>query len=129
MNRPEYQEWKRITKREALEQTLKVWEFFSKNPHLGPDDKERVVEDLLGYAPMIHCPACEYAGPDPDDSDNPDCDNCPMDEWDSEQPCFEAPEGEYLYWLLAITAKDRQPWAEAIAQRAKNSLENLGDEE
>lgn len=113
-----------MTKREALQQCLIVWDYLAKNPHIDPDNKPETVKYLLGYMPMNSCPACEYAGPG-----KPDCDRCPMDGWDEEAVCYESHDGEYWRWNQMSTPNGRQSWAKAIADRARRSLENLETED
>jgi hypothetical protein len=111
-----------MTKREALTQCLKVWQYLADNPHLGPENKIGVVQQLLGYRPHNSCPACEYADHDPDEPNEPDCDTCPIEGWSSEKTCFDTVSGEYFLWRAE---PNRQPFAQAIADRAQRSLDLL----
>lgn len=113
------------TKREALEQSLRLWEHMAKNPHVAVGAKPHAAFEVLGYRPQIACPACEYAilGRDEDSSG---CRSCPVDGWGAITPCLSL---EYGDWAEAQRNGERRKAARAIVKRLRRSIKNLGDDD
>lgn len=118
-----------MTKKEALEQCLKLWKALRDHPNF--DDKELAVEETLGYFPLNDCPACEYAKT----GIRPDCTKCPADAWrangeDGFYACDidisgQRDPGDYYFWCEAKSDEERELYAGNIVKLVEQSLENL----
>ena len=118
---------KKMTKRESLENCIRIWEWLAENPNSEKDDAFSALEI---EEPMLHlCPACEYTNQvEEDEYDAAYCQHCPV--WTFRgvrYMCENTDEGgEFYMWRrYAGDSKARIRWASKIATMAKRKLEVL----
>lgn len=110
---------KSFTKREALEITIKMWEYLAEHPEA---NKRSTAISVLELPEMrSNCALCHYDGQFEDD-----CSNCLI--WNDVIPCTE--KGQAFYnWRHAESHKDKILAADWIATVAREKLSELDQEE
>lgn len=111
-----------MTDREALEKTLKVWEFLTLHPEC---DKEKAYDILKLSYDIYHCPLCERARRF---NRYPECGCCLLQDLWPRGQCQQ--EGSiYLKWFYAAKPEDQILYAGRIAEATRTALARLQDDE
>lgn len=120
-------EIKKLTEKEALQETIKMYAWFAETGDVFKESYFRENNIKVKDVPLAYCYCCEYRR---QNNDNVNCSCCPV--WtgatSSKDGCH-APSSPYRKWFEAQTSEERKRYAQEIADLAKEKLAELEDRE